>query len=147
MSDRANDPKQLVSTPGPLGLFDVSGTRGDRALVEGVMLGFRAFRFRSPERNRETDERRIALIRKVVRSAVVDAEAEVTGLRARVVRARRSAIFLVSHVESGGPDPRHSAKLASLEKHLLAAEQRLDQLKDHLAFLRSIEVAATRTPR
>jgi hypothetical protein len=91
-------------------------------------------------------ERRIALIRKVVRSAVADAEAEVMGLRARVVRARRSAIFLVE-VDSSEPDPSRRARLTSLEQHLLAAEQRLNQLKAHLAFLRSIEAATTRVPR
>jgi hypothetical protein len=32
------------------------------------MFGLRVFRFRSLERNRESDERRIALIQKVVRS-------------------------------------------------------------------------------
>jgi hypothetical protein len=34
------------------------------------MFGLRIFRFRSPARNRATDERRVALIQKVVRSAV-----------------------------------------------------------------------------
>jgi hypothetical protein len=39
------------------------------------MLGVSEFRFRSPKRNRETDERRIALIQKVVSSTVADARA------------------------------------------------------------------------
>jgi hypothetical protein len=37
-----------------------------------AMSSVREFRFRSPERNRETDERRIALIQKVVSSAVAE---------------------------------------------------------------------------
>jgi hypothetical protein len=42
------------------------------------MFSLRLFRFRSLERNRESDERRIAFIQKVVRSAVAEAEAEAT---------------------------------------------------------------------
>jgi hypothetical protein len=64
------------------------------------MSGHR-FRFRSPERDRETDERRFGLIRTVVRSAIADAEAEAKGLRVRIAEARRSAIFLVEHVGYG----------------------------------------------
>jgi hypothetical protein len=111
------------------------------------MFSLRLFRFRSLERNRESDERRIAFIQKVVRSAVAEAEAEATGLRTRMAKSRRSVIFLVEHGESGGPDPSHRAELTSLEAWLLVGEQRLAQLKDHVEFLRSIEVAATRVPR
>jgi hypothetical protein len=111
------------------------------------MFSLRLFRFRSLERNRESDERRIAFIQKVVRSAVAEAEAEATGLRTRMAKSRRSVIFLVEHGESDGPDPSHRAELTSLEARLLVGEQRLAQLKDHVEFLRSIEVAATRVPR
>jgi len=38
-------------------------------------------------------------------------------------------------------------EITSLEARLLVGEQRLAQLKDHVEFLRSIEVAATRVPR
>jgi hypothetical protein len=110
------------------------------------MFSLRLFRFRSLERNRESDERRVAFIQKVVRSAVAEAEAEAAGLRARMVKARRSVIFLVEQVESGEPDPGHRAELTSLEARLVVGEQRLAQLKDHVGFLRSIEVAATRQP-
>jgi hypothetical protein len=106
------------------------------------MFSLRLFRFRSLERNRESDERRIAFIQKVVRSAV--AEAEATGLRTRISKSRRLVIFLVEHGESGGTAPSHRAELISLEARLLVGEQRLAQLKDHVEFLRSIEIAATR---
>jgi hypothetical protein len=62
-------------------------------------------------------------------------------------KSRRSVIFLVEHGESGGTAPSHRAELTSLEARLLVGEQRLAQLKDHVEFLRSIEVAATRVPR
>jgi hypothetical protein len=101
------------------------------------MYDLRIFRFRSPERDRETDERRIALIQRAVRSAVADAEAEVIELRDRMAKTRRSAIFLIDPSE---PDPRHRTMLTSLEQQLLCSEQRLVRLKDHLAFLRNVEV-------
>jgi hypothetical protein len=69
-----------------------------RAVWEDVMSGFR---FRSPERDRESDERRFGLVRTVVRSSIADAEAEAEGLRARIADARRSAMFLVQHVDVG----------------------------------------------
>jgi hypothetical protein len=106
------------------------------------MYVLRVFRFRSPERDRETDERRIALIRKAARSALAEAEAEATGLRDCIAKARRSAIFLVQQRDNGEPDPSNRTKLTSLEQQLLASEQRLLRLKDHLLFLRDVEVAA-----
>jgi hypothetical protein len=108
------------------------------------MFCLRIFRFRSPVLDRATDERRVALIQKVVRSA--EAEAEAKGLRASISRLRRSAIFLVEQVDDGEPDPSRRAELTTFEKHLIANERRLAQLKDHLAALRSIELAAARMP-
>jgi hypothetical protein len=103
------------------------------------MFGLRIFCFRSLEHDRTTDERRVALIQKVVLSAVAEAEAK--RLRVRISKVRSSAIFLVERVDDHEPDPTRRAEVASVEKHLLANERRLAQLKDHLAFLRSIEIA------
>jgi hypothetical protein len=111
------------------------------------MSSVREFRFRSPERNRETDERRIALIQKVVSSAVADATAEATGLRARIAQAQRSLIFPVEPIPRSDADESRHADLTRLEQQLLAAEIRLVELRDHLAFLRNLEFAATRVPR
>jgi hypothetical protein len=107
------------------------------------MFGLRVFHFRSRKRDQATDEQRLALIRKVVRSAVADAQAESKGLRARIASARSSVTFLIAKVddgESGG------ARLTGLEQELMAAEPRLAQLSDHLAVLRNIEVAVTGPP-
>jgi hypothetical protein len=106
------------------------------------MYGLRVFRFRSLERDRETDERRIALIQRAVRSAVADAEAEAVGLRDCIAKTRRSAICLVEQRDSD--DFHHRAKLTCIEQQLLVSEQRLVRLKDHLLFLRDIEVGAAR---
>jgi predicted RNase H-like nuclease (RuvC/YqgF family) len=103
------------------------------------MFGLRLFRFRSRKRDQATDEQRLALIRKVVRSAVADAQAESKGLRARIASARSSVTFLIAKVDDGEAG---GAELTSLEQELMAAERRLAQLNDHLAVLRNIEVAA-----
>jgi hypothetical protein len=105
------------------------------------MFGLRIFCFRSLEHDRTTDERRVALIQKVVLSAVAEAEAEAKRLRVRISKMRSSAIFLVEQVDDHEADPTRRADLTSIEKHLVANERRLAQLKDHLAFLRKIEIA------
>jgi hypothetical protein len=99
------------------------------------------FRFRSPERDRKSDERRFALVRTVVRSSIADAdaEAEAEGLRARIADARRSAIFLVRQVYVGECASTSRAALAGREWHLDAIERRLAQLEDHLMALRKLE--------
>jgi hypothetical protein len=101
------------------------------------MSGLGRFRFRSPERDRESDERRLGLIRMVARSAIADAEAEATGLRARIAEARRSAIFLVQQVDADESVPR--PEFSNSAKQLLAIEQRLAQLEDHLTALGKLE--------
>jgi uncharacterized protein YggE len=104
-------------------------------------------RFRSVTRNRETDERRIALIQEAVSAAVTDAIAEAAGLRDRIAQERRSLISLVEESDSGEPSPSHRSNVISLEQQILVAEQRLQELRDHLAFLRNLEFAASRVPR
>jgi hypothetical protein len=103
------------------------------------MFGLRRFRFRSPERNRDAMERRLALIRRVVRSSIAEAESESKGLRARVARTRRSVISLRAQVEDREPDPACRAELTNLERTLLAGEQSFAQLEDHLTALRKLE--------
>jgi hypothetical protein len=103
------------------------------------MFGLRRFRFRSPERNRETDERRLARIKGVVHFAVLEAEAEFRGLRSRVARTRRSLMSLLAQVEKRESDPACRAELANLERTLIAGEQSLAQLEDHLTVLRKLE--------
>jgi hypothetical protein len=85
------------------------------------------FRFRLPERDRESDEM-------TVRSAIGAAETEGKGLRARIAEAGRSAMFLVGH--DGGPA---RAGLQTREQHPRTIGQRLAQLEDHLTALRRSE--------
>jgi hypothetical protein len=103
------------------------------------MFGLRRFRFRSPERDRETMERRLALIQRVVRSAIAEAEGESKGLRTRLARTRRSVMSLLAQVQDRDPDPACRAELTILERTVRAGEQSLAQLEDHLTVLRKLE--------
>jgi septation ring formation regulator EzrA len=108
------------------------------------MYVFRLFQFRSPDRDQETDKRRIALVQKAVRSAVTDAEAEVKGLQTRIAKARTSVTSILAQIEDGDPDPACRAQLTNVEQRLLAGERRLVQMKDHVARLRELEGVAAR---
>jgi hypothetical protein len=103
------------------------------------MFGLRRFRFRSPERDRDAMERRLALIRRVVRSGIAEAEGESKGLRIRLARTRRSVMSLLAQVQAREPDPACRAELTILERTVLAGEQNLAQLEDHLTVLRKLE--------
>jgi chromosome segregation ATPase len=103
------------------------------------MFGLRRFRFRSPERDRESAERRLDLIRRTVRSAIADAEGESKGLRARVAKTRSSVVSLQAQVEGRETDLACRAELANLEHSLLTGERSLAQLEDHLTALRKLE--------
>jgi hypothetical protein len=97
------------------------------------------FRFRSPGRDRESDERRFGLVRMTVRSAIADAETEAQELRARIAEARRSAIFVVPHDDDRKYARSSRAASEAREQHLCYIEQRLAPLEDHLTALRRLE--------
>ena len=107
------------------------------------MFSPRVFRFRSPERNREVDNRRFALIQKAARTALAEAEAEANGLGARIAKARRALIFLKEHREAENSQPTSDVELASIERSLLTAEGRVEQLRDHIVVLSKFEEAAS----
>jgi chromosome segregation ATPase len=99
----------------------------------------RLFRFRSPDRDQETDKRRLAPVQKAVRRAVAQAEVEVSGLRTRIAKARASVTALLAQIEDGDPDPAHRSQLTIIEQRLREGERRLAQMKQHLARLRELE--------
>jgi hypothetical protein len=84
------------------------------------MFGLRRFRFRSPERDRETMERRLALIQRVVRSGIAEAEAESKGLRTRLARTRRSVMSVLAQVQDRETDPACRVELTTLLNVLLS---------------------------
>jgi hypothetical protein len=103
------------------------------------MFDFRQFLFRSPERDGETDRRRLALLQHAVHSAVESAQSESDGLRARLERARQSAAFLLDQMDDGVPEAARRAELANVEQRLVGAERRLARLRIQLTILRTIE--------
>jgi hypothetical protein len=103
------------------------------------MFDFRQFLFRSPERDGETDRRRLAALQGSVHSAVESAEHESNGLRARLDRARQSAAFLFAQMDDGVPEAARRAELANIEQRLVGAERRLARLRIQLKILRTIE--------
>ena len=105
------------------------------------MFGLSLFSFRSPQRDQETDRRRLSQISRVVNSAISHAQIESKGLQARVAKARGSAVFLVEN-DGGESDPASHAKLKTVERYVAVAGERVAQLKDHLEHLRRIEAAA-----
>jgi chromosome segregation ATPase len=135
----------------------IGAHRSVAAFREGAMFGLRRFRFRSPERNRESAERRLGHIQGAVRTAIAEAEAESKGLRLRVARTRSSVVSLQAQVEGRETDQACRAELSNLEHALLTGERSLAQLEDHLTALRKLErrldrlinqayVAAVRVP-
>ena len=126
-----------------LGNFNEGRRRVAFFLVQAMYV-FRLFSFRSPDRDRETDSRRIALVQRAVRSAIKDAEAEVIGLRTRIAKARTSVTSLLAQIEDGDAGAGCRAELNNVEQRLLSGERRLAQMKEHLELLRELEGVATR---
>jgi hypothetical protein len=114
---------------------------GSRPLRCKSMLDFLfRFRFRSPQRDRQNDQGRLTRVHEAARSSIANAESELSGLRARVEKARQSAGFLLENMDNR--DGRgHQSELKSLEDRLLVGERRIKELKDHIAALQRIESA------
>jgi hypothetical protein len=105
------------------------------------MFNFWLFNFRSPARDRESDETRLALIQQTVRSAITNAERELNGVRARLESARRSASLVANTRGLGGEAT--DLQPRTVEERLVVGEKRIVQLKEHLAGLRRMESTVT----
>jgi hypothetical protein len=110
---------------------------------EGVhpLFLYPELRFRSRERDQETDRGRLASIRESVLSTISSAENELGGLQARLERARQSAAILTI---TGKDEELGENDRAGGEVRVLAPERRIEQLKVHLAGLRRIESAVNK---
>jgi hypothetical protein len=111
-----------------------------------VMFPFRAKsanNFRSPTRDRETDERRFAAIRSAAREALEAAEREKSALGVRLEQARTSATILAGTdtYEHENREPGRAAELSESEAQMSRAEQRLCELDRHISKLQRIEAA------
>jgi hypothetical protein len=105
------------------------------------MLNLKLFSFRAPQRDRESDRARLAAVHKTVSAAVMNAEAELKGLRTRLERARRSAALFFTNLENGNLEAADRTQRKSVEGRLLAAERRVKQLTNHLTALQRIRSA------
>jgi len=146
------EPTALAGPPGIRGRISFSVTSHTRvhrdtlrslAEKEGAapLFLFPEFRFRSPQRDTETDHARLARIHQAVRFAVTNAESERNGLRARLEKARQSAGLLVGNMDNGDRAGAAPSELINIKERLRVGERRISQLKDHLAALRRIESA------
>jgi hypothetical protein len=128
--------RQAPGTPhGPVHR-DALRVLAEREGVHPLFL-YPEFRFRLRDRDKEGDKARLASIHVSVRSAILNVESELGGLRTRLDDARRSSATLVA--TTGSRNDEESNGTASVEVRLLAPERRLEELKDHLAALRRIE--------
>lgn len=110
------------------------------------MFSFRAkpaTRFRSADRDRETDEQRLASIGSAVRQALEAAQREKSVLDERLEEARTRATILAGTdtYEHEGRLPEKAVGLAESEAEMSRAESRLLELDRHILKLRRIEGA------
>ena len=111
------------------------------------MFSFRAksdARFRSADRDRETDERRLAPIKSAVREALATAERERSALGQRLEQARTRATILAGTdtYEHETRLPEKAAGLSESEGEMSRAESSLLDLERHISKLKRIESAA-----
>lgn len=110
------------------------------------MFSFRAKsddRFRSADRDRETDEQRLAAIEGAVREALLAAEREKSALGKRLEQAQTMATILAGTdtYEHETRLPERTVGLAASEAEMSRAENRLLELDRHISKLKRIEGA------
>lgn len=92
------------------------------------------FRFRSPNRDTDTDERRIGALLSAINAARRGVEAEIAGLRQRLQEARSQGAFLFgTELPSGtAGDPTAERRLREVEESIVGGEKRIRQLETQL---------------
>jgi hypothetical protein len=110
------------------------------------MFSFRAKsgdRFRSADRDRETDEQRLGAIESAVREALLAAGREKSALGKRLEQAQMTATILAGTdtYEYETRLPERTAGLAESEADMSRAESRLRDLDRHISKLKRIEAA------
>jgi hypothetical protein len=110
------------------------------------MFSFRAKsgdKFRSADRDRETDEQRLAAIENAVREALLAAEREKSALGKRLEQAQTTATILAGTdtYEHETRLPERTAGLVESEAEMSRAENRLLDLDRHISKLKRIERA------
>jgi hypothetical protein len=103
------------------------------------MLIFRLLRFRSLQRDMETDQARLVLVKRTVRSSITNAQRELNGVRSRLENARQLGALHQANMDNGRAEEPQGSDLAGVQERLVAAEKRVAQLMRHLAALHRIE--------
>ncbi len=103
-------------------------------------------RFRSRERDAQTDNERAAALRATIETAIQSARREFEGLTRRVEEARRRAAFIDTDYrdETGGIEPADERLLDEMEASLLTGERRLVALERQIAGLEGLLGAVDR---
>jgi len=118
--------------------------RSEQIGLHQLMFSFRAKpgdRFRSADRDRETDEQRLAAIESAVREALLAADREKSALGKRLEQAQTTATILAGTdtYEHETRLPEKTAGLAESEAEMSRAENRLLDLDRHISKLKRIE--------
>jgi hypothetical protein len=102
------------------------------------MFGLRRFRFRSPERDRDTVEWRLVLIQSVLRSAIAEAEPNPKDFEP-ALRGREDQCVSPREVEIASPTRLAAPSSRILNALLSLANKASRSLEDHLTALRKLE--------
>ncbi len=102
------------------------------------------FRFRSQDRDKETDRTSLVNIHESVRSAISNVESELNGLQGRLKYARQSAATLLTTIGDRNEGGAHENGRPSADVRLFAPERRIEELKNRFAALRRIESAVNK---
>jgi hypothetical protein len=92
------------------------------------------FRTRSPQRDRDTDKRRLVRLTALLRTFLREMTAERAGFEARLRKTEEEAAFSMLAFEDG-EGGRISARVDELTATIVAASNRLKSLQDQIAFV------------
>lgn len=106
-------------------------------------LPSRSFRTRNPIRDAATDLKRLGGVRSAITEALDSAEREQRGLSQRLETYQMRAAMLFDNGPAFGQrSQREETELAEAERQVVAATERLRQLRAHIAHLKQILVSA-----
>jgi hypothetical protein len=103
------------------------------------MASIFAFRTRSPDRDRQTDETRFGQLSRALDELAAGIEAERTGIRSRYEAVSANAAFLVEAIDNSAVSAQRAGKMDQLTESLKACLRRIEVLgrqKDFVSGLR-----------
>lgn len=97
------------------------------------------FLTRHPDRDRDTDRRRLSRLRSAVAEVLRDVAAERDGFEARYRKASADAAFSQDRLDDGGPSDALSARVTDLTRALIRYRDRISQLDRQIVYLESLQ--------